>query len=314
MTDTVVITATEDDVRACFRLLLGREPTDNEWPGHSLLAGSPLEDLVRGYLSSLEFQQRGLLSQTDALTAVDIDGVLVYVYDDDMGPSALIKQGGYEQHVTALIRRELVPGAVFLDLGANVGYYTMLSASIVGPSGWVVAIEPSPRNVRAVLAGAAANGFTCVDVRMVAAASSWRPLSFGTAGTNGMTGAMGDPVTTSTIVQGAPMSSVLADCRPVDLVKIDVEGAEFDALQGYLELLTRDRPSIVAEFGPPGLEAVSGVSGEDLLRLVLDVGYEVSVIEVDGSLAGATRAPADIMRTFQGVAQDHIDIFFRPLP
>jgi hypothetical protein len=110
------------------------------------------------------------------------------------------------------------------------------------------------------------------------------------------------------------MSSVLADCRPVDLVKIDVEGAEFDALQGYLELLTRDRPSIVAEFGPPGLEAVSGVSGEDLLRLVLDVGYEVSVIEVDGSLAGATRAPADIMRTFQGVAQDHIDIFFRPLP
>jgi FkbM family methyltransferase len=304
--------ATEEDVRACFRLLLGRVPSDTEWPGHATRAGGPLDDLVRSFMTSLEFQNRRLTTQTDVLTRIEIEGLVLYGYDDDPGSTAYLKRGVYEPHVTALVRRLLRPGAVFLDVGANLGYYTMVGASIVGPSGRVVAIEPSPRNVTAILAAIEANRFTCVDVRMLAAASTWRPLSFGSAGTNGMTGPLTDATTTPTIVQGAPLAAVLADVPPVDLVKIDVEGAEYDALDGYRALLARDRPMIIAEFGPPGLRAGSGVSGEQFLTLVLEHGYEVSVIDEDGAVDARTTDPADIMRVFEARGIDHLDIFFTP--
>jgi hypothetical protein len=65
--------ATAGDVLTCFRLLLGRHPSEAEWPGHSALAGTPLQDLVSAYVNSLEFRQRGLLNAAGHLQIVQLN-------------------------------------------------------------------------------------------------------------------------------------------------------------------------------------------------------------------------------------------------
>src|SRR4051794_36295054 len=62
---------------------------------------------------------------------------------DDLSLSAV---GIFERHITALIQREVRPGGRVLDIGAHIGYYTVLCAQLVGPTGHVWAFEPSPRN------------------------------------------------------------------------------------------------------------------------------------------------------------------------
>ena len=79
--------ATSEDIRACFRLILGREPSAEEWPGHSSHAGTPLEAVVHGYLTSLEFQRRNLLADSSEGTEITIQDRRLLVYPDDLGPA-----------------------------------------------------------------------------------------------------------------------------------------------------------------------------------------------------------------------------------
>src|SRR5687768_1033712 len=68
-------------------------------------------------------------------------------------------EGRYEEHLTAALVAALRPGDTFLDLGANMGYFTMLAASLVGPGGRVLAFEPRHDNVALLHLSARENGF-----------------------------------------------------------------------------------------------------------------------------------------------------------
>ena len=76
--------ATKEDIFYCFRLLLGRDPSREEWQGHSDLSGNKLEDIVRSYIQSLEFKNRNLLSSSKdikkTLTKFDF-----YIYINQKG-------------------------------------------------------------------------------------------------------------------------------------------------------------------------------------------------------------------------------------
>lgn len=77
---------TTDDILACFRLLLGREPNAEEWPGHSSRAGEPLAEVVRSFLASKECQARGLLSteRLDDIQIANVNGKAVAARANDM--------------------------------------------------------------------------------------------------------------------------------------------------------------------------------------------------------------------------------------
>jgi hypothetical protein len=87
-------------------------------------------------------------------------------------------------------------------------------------------------------------------------------------------------------------------------VKIDVEGAEYNALLGASELIRRCHPTIVSEFSPSTMPGISGVDGRQYLRFLLDFGYTVAVIERGGTLAESER----VMDAFNSSGVDHIDI------
>src|SRR5207249_2412898 len=80
--------------------------------------------------------------------------------------------GMWEPHISRWIDERLSPGDTFIDVGANIGYYSLLAARRVGPTGSVVAIEPSPKTFRALEANLAQNRLK--NVRTVNAAVSDR--------------------------------------------------------------------------------------------------------------------------------------------
>jgi FkbM family methyltransferase len=142
---------------------------------------------------------------------------------------------------------DLVPvGGVFWDVGADLGFFTLLLARHVGAEGAVVAFEPDAPSRRALEQSIAANGFANVEVRPEAiwSAPGSVPFEPRTESVEGYHGA---------VVEDAP-SSVPATTldlawngRPPDVVKIDVEGAEEHALRGARRLLAEGRPAIVCE-------------------------------------------------------------------
>ncbi|MBE7210453.1 MAG: FkbM family methyltransferase, partial [Gluconacetobacter diazotrophicus] len=169
--------ATPDDILNCFRLLLGRRPNREEWPGHVLRAGEPLDRVVASYVGSLEFFRRGFTTAGAAEAGVELarlPGFEIYVAAADAAVGRFVRDDNYERDVTAVFRRLLRPGMGVLDLGANIGYFALLSAAVVGPEGLVVAVEPNPDNVRLLEASRRRNGFE-QRLRVVQAAGAREP-------------------------------------------------------------------------------------------------------------------------------------------
>lgn len=310
-------TATEQDILGCFRLLLGRHPNREEWRGHSARAGEDLAGVVASYLNSLEFSRRGLLDRDDlgAVELADLGAFRIYAARGDAAVGRHVREGAYEPEVTAVFRRILTPGMGVLDLGANIGYFTMLSASLVGPEGWVVAVEPNPANVKLLEASRRANGFGQVTACQVAAGREPGLLVLNTSHSNGTTSGLPGDVNAllgAELVACVRADSLVPPGRRVDLVKADVEGAEYNALLGCGDLLARWRPILVTEFSPTLMPGISGISGPDYVRWLMGNGYAVGVVQPDGSVRPAPGAAA-VMAEFEARGSDHVDLLATPL-
>src|SRR5262249_36101037 len=161
---------------------------------------------------------------------------------------------------TLLIRKILKPGMVFVDVGANWGYFTLLGAACVGSRGRVLSVEPDPRLFALLRANLDYNGYNNVTPLSLAAGArtgtAWL-AGFDEHGSNwglsrivpgGVLGSMSFPVAT------AQLDHILEqhEIDVVDLLKIDIEGSEDEALQGmscgladhrYLRLLLELHPT-----------------------------------------------------------------------
>ena len=307
--------ATVDDIRACFRLILGRNPHREEWTGHCGNAGQPLPAVVANYVNSLEFARRGLLARAapDAQVA-DWGDFRIYASPHDQAVGRHVLGGAYEPDVTAILRRFLRPGMAMLDIGANIGVFTMLGAACVGPGGSVLAVEPNPANARLLEASRRLNGFAHVTLCQAAAGRAIGLLGLHAFDSNGTTSAIGE----AGLLQGAqsvaalPVDLLVPPGRRVDLVKIDVEGAEHSALLGCEATLRRCMPVIVSEFSPDQMAGISGIDGPGYLRWLAGLGYRISVIGEGGALDEPGVAPEPVMARYVAAARDHIDIACLP--
>ena len=157
--------------------------------------------------------------------------------------------GLVEARQSARVARDLRPGNVFFDVGANVGFYTLLAAARVGPSGRVVAFEPWPGNIAYLEKHLAVNRVRNAIVVQSACADrpGWEPFH---PGANCALGRLAEapeaaqrPDAVRVPVQTLDAYSGQSGIVP-DVVKIDVEGAELRVLHGARHLLERARPRI----------------------------------------------------------------------
>lgn len=309
--------ATADDIFNCFRLLLGRSPGRDEWSWHVGRVGSDLAATVAVYVSSLEFAKRSLDKQ-DRLAKLRLcrqDGFSIYASEEDAAVGRQLCQGSYEPEVTAIFRRFIKPGMGVVDIGANIGYFTMLSASLVGESGFVLAVEPNAENMKLLEASRRANGFSQVTTALCAAGRDTGLLMLNPFHSNGTTSALSDDAEGLLAAQCVPsfaIGNLVPAGRSVDFLKIDVEGAEYLALSGCRDMLRRCRPFIVSEFSPGFLQNISGVDGTAYLDFLIELGYAIAVIQPDGSLSEPFTDASAVMAIYEARAIDHIDIFARP--
>jgi FkbM family methyltransferase len=308
--------ATREDIYFLFRLLLGRNPNPEEWPGHSSRAGRPLRELVRHFVNSREFSRRKLLErEAGEIGSVRVGDFVIYADTRDPGVGArILEDAAYEADVTWAFNEILRPGQTVVDVGANIGFYTMLSASRIGPDGRVLAIEPNPANVRLLEASRRANGFEHVTVLQAAASDQLGLLALHAAHSNGMTGELQGEladIAASVTVPCVEVDRVAPADRTVSLIKMDVEGAEGLALRGALKTIDRDRPRVIAEFDPINLQGVSRMSGRDFLGLMTSRGYGVRIIE-KGGFRDCGSDHDMVLREYEAARVHHIDLLFAP--
>jgi FkbM family methyltransferase len=150
--------------------------------------------------------------------------------------------GSYETHMQKLIAREVKPDSVFYDVGANVGFYTLLASILVGP-GKVFAFEPLPANVAYLHKHLALNAAENVKVFELAICNQVGVAFF----EQEETGAMGRLQEKGGLrVFTATLDSLLEERRlpPPNYIKMDIEGAETKALAGAVLCFQRFRPTL----------------------------------------------------------------------
>ena len=272
--------ATESDVRSAYRLLLGREPDAQgfehyvQWIGAN---GVIPQQLVEQFLHSPEFQARHPSLFADrgtvvpaGLVRVEVGDYAVFASERDNLIGASLTQGEYEPYVMGRFKRRLAPGDHVLDVGANIGIFTMAAASKVGSSGRVVAVEPLPANHRSLYAGIVHNGFENVSVMPFAASDRPGIISAicGRDSSNGIVGVHAQADSYEINVPMHRLDDVLATLPRLDVVKIDIEGHEPLAWDGMIGLLRHHRPDVFSEFSPIAMKNVGNDALAYLAKLL----------------------------------------------
>lgn len=235
-----------------------------------------------------------LLTQT-------VFGHLIFVdaRDTSLLPS-LVAYGYWEAGVTRALLRILRPGERVIEVGANVGYYTLLFASRVGPEGSVTAFDANPRAVELLRRTLATNGLA-LGARVVPMAVADRPgrvtlhrlarqqgsSSIYAFGPEDL--ATWDDQASPLDVEATSLDAFFGDdSPPVDLVKIDAEGAEPAIVAGMQRLLARSpRVRLVLEFIPASLRR-AGHDPRAFLASLTSLGFRLHAIDGRGRFRATT--------------------------
>ncbi|MBG0787300.1 MAG: FkbM family methyltransferase [Anaerolineaceae bacterium] len=187
--------------------------------------------------------------------------------------------GSYEMNKRLAFEREIKPGTVMYDIGANVGYFSLLAAELAGPEGQVYAFEPLPRNVEFLEKHIKIN--KCNNIEIVEAAVSDHS---GEAHFDlGASTAMGHIAESGGIqVKMVALDEMLAagELRPPDYMKVDVEGAEYEALKGARNLLEKYHPLLF-------LDTHQREAHLPTIELLKELGYKFEIL--DGKSLTATK-------------------------
>lgn len=236
----------------------------------------------RGYVALRRRLTRGASEGVYEILAGPLRGSSIVVNPDSYNSRYLL--GSHEPEVAGALASLVRPGMVVADVGAHYGYFTLLMAKLVGPGGQVFAVEPLPQNADRIRSSLAVNGIANAEVCQMALAS--------TDGTE-------DLLIMREDMMGRVRGTVIGDHEPsmdavevpirrldtwtshqgidrLDLVKLDVEGAEDAFLDGAAASLRRYRPIMVVEvhtFEPVETHA------RPFVRRLGELGYRVSALE-----------------------------------
>jgi len=215
---------------------------------------------------------------TARLIPDDIDVVYHLLGFDLLMPSprhglmsrSLYVDGVWEPEATDLVRSIVAHDMVVLDIGAHRGYYSMLFASLART---VVCFEINQDALVGLRTNIALNGFDNVEVVEKGVFSSSGTFSFDHDHIDASEHAIGEKV------QCVCLDDLYGDPEPrIDLIKLDVEGAELDILKGARKVLERDHPLLLAEVHASKLPSY-GYTTSDFMDLVTSFGYECTPLD-----------------------------------
>lgn len=178
--------------------------------------------------------------------------------------------GIYEKEIRRLVETVVQPGHIFYDIGAHVGYFSLLAAGLAGSEGRVVAFEPSPRNLNFLKRHLALNSIhnAVVIEAAVSHADGYARFDGGVDSYQGHLSPQG-----ACRVRTLSLDTVIRQgmAPPPQVMKIDVEGAEAQVLEGGLATLAEFRPVLIISLHGRQLR-------EECVNLLTSRGYSVRPI------------------------------------
>jgi len=239
----------------------------------------------------------------------------MYVDLSDVGFSRILFiRGAWEYFEGRLMAGLVRKGDIVLDLGANIGYHTLMLSDAVGSEGRVHAFEPDPWNYELLLRNIALNG--CRNVTAVQKAVSdvtgrcrlyVSPNDFGDHRIHETS-----EKRKAVMVETVRLDDYVRDGDRIALVKMDIQGAEFAALKGMTSVVRKGSPIVLAEFEPGALRD-SGVEPAECLKLMESMGFELW--DIDGS-NGAVRpvTPMELLKRYDipNRPKDHANLLLVP--
>jgi FkbM family methyltransferase len=226
-------------------------------------------------------------------TTVDGHKIFVDTRDISLAPHILL-DGYWELWITQALRREITPGSFFIDIGANVGYFTVLAADWVGPAGRVLAFEPLRELAELVHSSLSVNGFlgrAKIEPLAVTSCSGestlyrWKRHLAGSSLVDGsqLAASFLDEVE-SISIRTVSLDEYLPSGTVVDVIKIDAEGAEAGILKGAERVIVESPEiRIVMEFSPVLLRS-AGADPDDLIAFMRRLGFRMFRIMPDSSI------------------------------
>ena len=217
---------------------------------------------------------------------VCVGGVRLWVDPSDSGVgSEIVIAGDHERHHKRLIGDHIQQGMHVVDIGANVGDYTLWFSRLVGSEGHVYAFEPSPRAFRFLTRNIAENRVSNVTALNQALCEVDGCQQFFEASkATGQSSLIRSAVPTGSECELLEVRTIRLDTfvrqmhiQRCDFIKLDVEGAEYRVLLGALDTLRRYRPKCLLEFWPWGLTQ-SGTTSEALLALLREHWNTITLI------------------------------------
>ena len=227
------------------------------------------------------FLQRKLKPKDSAY--IEVEGCTIYFDPWDIRDSQFLAFGTYNEPVTELFKQEITPGMIVADLGAHVGYYTVLASKLVGAHGKVFAFEPAPDNFTLLTKNISANNLLNVAALQKAVSNK--------------------EVTTRLVLQDSyghflsekqPRGSAVIEVNSIsldrffeekdivfDFIKMNIEGYEMAALEGMPRIVKRSpHLKLITEFCPEFLIR-AGFSPEEFLKTLLGHGFNIYDIKKD---------------------------------
>jgi FkbM family methyltransferase len=215
-----------------------------------------------------------------------VNGFKMYLPDASFFTYAL---GNYEPSVTNAFLSHIRPGDIVIDIGANVGFYTLLAARQVGNGGEVYAFEADPDNFKTLTDNVAINSFTNVKSVRKAVSNRTGKTKFYKKGIMGhsLYDHEVSPTTDIIAVDTVALDDFLCDCptavrNRISLIKMDIEGAEPLALDGMAEFLRNKKElTLISELVPSFYTSNKPSDYIDQLR---SFDFTITVIEENGEV------------------------------
>ncbi len=249
----------------------------------------------------------------DGIISFECQGSTMFVDSSDEGLVPFLVKGVHEGPGTDLFQKLVKPGMVVLDIGANVGYYTLMAAKLMRGEGHVYAFEPAPANYELLVKNVEVNEYHNVTPINRAISNRRRKLELfldkinfgGPSLSNKNMPIIAGSVEVETMTLDGFLEDEIGDFR-VDFIKTDTQGAEGLIFEGAERTLRRNRPQIIMEFWPFGLRNM-GTDPAELLRKIRDFGFTIRTIEDSGEITPCTR-PQELIERCRNKAAGRGDL------
>jgi FkbM family methyltransferase len=232
---------------------------------------------------------------------------------DDWMLQEIVQGGLYERYVLEAFLEAITPASRVLDLGANIGTFTIAAAE---KAKHIVAVEMSPENAKILAINVHLNNLSNVTVLPCGVAETLRAITFESVKSSAYIANNTITLDNHILIDqalGVPLDTILELSTP-DIIKIDIEGYEYKAIAPS-KLIWKQKPIVFIEFCPVLLQRFSGVQPEKLAELFFSHGYSATILHRDMTRETVGRNLELLMtRAHEYVSRGitHLDIMMTP--